>query len=163
MKLNSERFSLGPAIEEVCSVAKPIEGEKTIHLAVDIAPELGEITLDRRKFKQVLYNLLSNAVKFSVDGGKVEIFVTTHDEHRFKLLVKDSGIGIKPEDIQRLFKEFEQLDSGASGQHRGTGLGLVLTRKLVELQGGTIGVESEVGRGSRFSIVLPLVMAEGSA
>ena len=82
---------------------------------------------------------------------------------RFKLEVKDTGIGIKGEDLQRIFQEFEQVDSGMRRGYEGTGLGLALTRKLVELQGGTIGVESEVGRGSLFTVVLPLVLAETNA
>ena len=77
-----------------------------------------------------------------------------------KLTVSDTGIGIMPEDIGQIFNEFKQVDSGASRRHQGMGLGLALTMKMVELQGGTIGVESEMGRGSRFTVVLPLVMAE---
>jgi signal transduction histidine kinase len=130
---------------------------------VKVAPEIGDVTLDQQKFKQVLYNLLSNAIKFNHDGGEVRISVEPYDTDRVKLVVSDSGIGIKAEDVGRLFREFEQVDSGASRRYEGTGLGLALTRKIVELQGGTIGVESEVAKGSRFTVVLPLVMAEVSA
>jgi signal transduction histidine kinase len=83
-----------------------------------------------------------------------------HDARRLSLVVKDTGIGIKPEDLPRLFRQFEQLESGTSRRYEGTGLGLTLTRKIVELHGGTIGVESEFGRGSSFTVVLPRVMAE---
>jgi two-component system sensor histidine kinase/response regulator len=155
MELNPEEFCLGKAIEEVCSIAKPIAQKRSIHIEVHVAPEIDGVRLDQQKFKQVLYNLLSNAVKFSDDGGLVEVFATTEDEHCFRLLVRDTGIGIKPEDIQRLFKEFSQLDSGISRRHEGTGLGLALARRIVELQGGTIGVESEFGKGSGFTVVLP--------
>ncbi len=160
MELEPERFSLRKAIEETCAVTKPIAQKKSIPIHVSVAPEIGDVTLDQQKFKQVLYNLLSNAIKFTDDGGKVEICAATQDELRFRLVVKDSGIGIKPNDLQRLFKEFEQLESRGPRRYEGTGLGLALTRKIVELQGGTIGVESEVGKGSRFTVVLPLVMAE---
>jgi signal transduction histidine kinase len=159
MELSLERFALREAIEEVCAVAKPIAQKKSIQIEVDVAPDLSDVTLDQQKLKQILYNLLSNAVKFTDDGGKVEIRATMHDAHCFKMVVKDTGIGIKPEDLQRLFKDFEQLESGGSRRYEGTGLGLALTRKIVELLGGTIGVESEVGKGTSFTIELPLVTA----
>ena len=159
MELSPEQFSLGKAIEEVCAVSKPSVQKKGISLGVNLAPDLGHVTLDQQKFKQVLYNLLSNAVKFTDEGGKVEIRGAMYDAHRFKLVIQDNGIGIKTEDIARLFKEFEQVESGVSRRHEGTGLGLALTRRIVELQGGTIGVESEFGRGSLFTVVLPLVLA----
>ena len=162
MVLNPEKFLLANAIGEVCAVNKLIAQNKSIHIEVNVAPEIGDVTLDQQMFKQVLYNLLSNAVKFSHKGGKIEIRAEPHETDRFKLVVNDAGIGIKAEDIGRLFKEFEQLDSGATRHHEGTGLGLVLTRKIVELQGGTIGVESEIGRGSSFAVSLPLVMPEAS-
>lgn len=124
---------------------------------MDIAPSLDLVLLDQQRFKQVLYNLLSNAVKFTDDGGRVDITATPHDALRFSLTVKDTGIGIKPEDLKRLFREFEQLESGSSRQYEGTGLGLALTRRFVELQGGTIDVASESGQGSTFTVVLPLI------
>jgi signal transduction histidine kinase len=157
MELSPERFSLRKAIEEICAVAKPIAQKKCILIEVNMVPEPGEIILDQQKFKQVLYNLLSNAIKFNLDGGKVEIRVELPDPDRFKLVVTDTGIGIKAEDIGRIFNEFEQLESGFSRHHEGTGLGLALTRKIVELQGGTIEAQSEVGKGSSFMIVLPLL------
>ena len=161
MELNPESFTLTQAIEEVCAVAKPMVLKKHMQISVKIAPELGSVTLDQQKFKQVLYNLVSNAIKFTDDGGGVEISAEPLGMRRFKLSVKDNGIGIKPEDIQRLFREFEQLESGASRRYEGTGLGLALTRKIVVLQGGVINVESEVGKGSTFSVVLPLTTEAG--
>jgi two-component system sensor histidine kinase/response regulator len=157
MELNLERFSLRKAIEEACSIATPIAEKKTIRIDVNVSPKIGDVTLDKQKFKQILYNLLSNAIKFSDEAGLVEVFAATQGQQRFRLLVKDSGIGIKPEDIQRLFAEFTQLESDESHRHEGTGLGLALTRKIVELQGGKIEVESEIGKGSSFIVVLPLV------
>jgi len=155
MDLHPEKFSLAKAIEGVCAVAKPIAQNKAIEIGIEVAPELGDVVLDQQKFKQVLYNLVSNAIKFTDDGGQVEVRATPHDERLFKLTVRDTGIGIRAEDLSRLFTEFEQLESGTSRRYEGTGLGLALTRKIVELQGGTIGVESEVGRGSTFSVILP--------
>jgi len=157
MELNPEIFSLSKAIEEVRAVAKPMAQKKHIDVTVEIAAELDCVTLDQQKFKQVLYNLLSNGIKFTDDGGSVKIQTTLREARHFQLAVTDSGIGISSTDIDRLFREFEQLESGASRRYEGTGLGLALTRKLVQLQGGTITVESEVGRGSTFAVVLPLV------
>jgi PAS domain S-box-containing protein len=160
MELTPEIFSLAKAIDEVCAVAKPLASKKQISLAVRVAPELSTVTLDPQKFKQVLYNLVSNAIKFTDDAGRVEVMATVYDQHRFKLAVSDNGIGIQTEDLTRLFHEFEQLESGASRRYEGTGLGLALTRKIVELQTGTISVESEVGKGSTFAVVLPLAAGD---
>jgi signal transduction histidine kinase len=156
MDLHPERFSLTKTIEGVCAVAKPITQKKSIKIGIQIANELGDVVLDQQKFKQILYNLISNAVKFTDKGGRVDICASLLDRCHFKLVVSDTGIGIRAEDISRLFTEFAQLDSGASRRYEGTGLGLALTRKIIELQGGTIGVESEVGKGSAFSVILPL-------
>ncbi len=160
MKFNPERFSIRKAIEEACAVANAIAQKKGIHIEVNVTPESGEVTLDPQKFKQILYNLLSNAIKFNRDCGNVEILAAPHDAYHFKLVVQDTGVGIKREDLGRLFKEFEQLDSGTSRRHEGTGLGLAVTRKIVELQGGTIGVESEFGQGTRFTVVLRFSLPE---
>jgi signal transduction histidine kinase len=157
MELHPSKFIVGKVIEEVCANTESIAHKKSIRIKVKIAPEISEVTLDKQKFKQVLYNLLSNAMKFSEDGGSVEIVAEAQGADRFRLLVKDSGIGIKSEDLQRLFKEFEQIDSGRSRRHEGTGLGLALTQKIVEFQGGKISAESEFGNGSCFTVVLPLV------
>ncbi len=137
-----------------------MEQKNRIKITVDVSSELCSVTLDQQKFKQVLYNLLSNAIKFSNEGCSVEISATPLDADLFKMSVNDTGIGIKPEDIKRLFQDFEQLESGVSRHYEGTGLGLALTRKIVELMGGVISVESEFGKGSTFSVVLPLVFRE---
>jgi PAS domain S-box-containing protein len=161
MELNPVRFSLSKAIPEVCALTKPTARKKGIRIDVNVAPELDEVTLDQQKFKQVLYNVLSNAIKFNRDGGKVEIRAEPYEEDRVKIVITDTGIGIQAEDVERIFKEFEQLELSTSRRHEGTGLGLALTRKIVELQGGTISVASEFGKGSSFIIVLPLVTAGG--
>jgi len=116
------------------------------------------VTLDPRRFKQALYNLLSNAIKFTNDGGHIEVTGRAIGADRFQVTVRDNGIGIKAEDLGRLFKEFEQLDSGATRRYQGTGLGLALTRRMVDLQGGEITVKSVLGQGSEFSVTLPLEM-----
>jgi PAS domain S-box-containing protein len=156
MKFDRAKFSLRKAIEEACAVTKPIAQKKSVQIEVKVAAELNEVTLDQQKFKQVLYYLLSNAIKFNHNGGKVEIRAESHDTDNIRLVVSDTGVGIKAEDTGKLFQDFEQVETGASRRYGGAGLGLALARKIVELQGGTIGVESEVGKGSSFTAILPL-------
>jgi PAS domain S-box-containing protein len=160
MELYPERFSLPHVLDEACTVVGAMAREKGIALRVAVAPELETVTLDQAKFRQVLYNLLSNAVKFTEAGGEVEIVAEPRADYRFELRVRDTGIGIRQEDFPRLFVEFQQLDSGFSRRYEGTGLGLALTKKIVELQDGSIDVESEVGKGSVFKVVLPVAMKE---
>jgi signal transduction histidine kinase len=102
----------------------------------------------------VLYNFLSNAIKFTPDRGRVIVRAFAVDGQHFRLEVEDNGIGVAAEQLPRLFQEFQQLDAGYSRQQQGTGLGLALTRRLVEAQGGVVGVSSEPGRGSVFHAVL---------
>jgi PAS domain S-box-containing protein len=157
MDLHPETFSLGKAIEEVCSVIGPLALQKTLAISREVEPSADEVTLDRQKLKQVLFNLLSNAVKFTDNGGAVKLIADLYDESRLRLRVQDSGIGIKPEDLDKLFIEFRQLDSGVARRHQGTGLGLALTKKIVQFQNGTIEVESKPGKGSTFTVILPRV------
>ena len=129
---------------------------------MDAPPEL-VVAADERMLKQVLYNLLSNAVKFSEPGGRIAVTAQQEGDD-LRVSVSDTGIGIKIDDQGRLFSEFEQLDSGYDRMHQGTGLGLALTRKFIELHGGRIWVESEgEGRGSTFRFTLPLLRAESTA
>ncbi len=153
-----ERFSPGEAIAEVCSVVGTIAEKKGIHIQTETGALPASVTLDPRRFKQALYNLLSNAIKFTNDGGHIEVTGRAIGADRFQVTVRDNGIGIKAEDLGRLFKEFEQLDSGATRRYQGTGLGLALTRRMVDLQGGEITVKSVLGQGSEFSVTLPLEM-----
>ncbi|MBC7703695.1 MAG: hypothetical protein H7274_07125 [Rhodoferax sp.] len=155
MDLNPETFSISKALEEVCTVVGPMAQKKSIALRQKVDAVADEVTLDRQKFKQMLLNLLSNAVKFTDEGGSVDIVASTHDGAWLHLEVSDTGIGIKPEDLDKLFVEFQQLDSGMARRYQGTGLGLALTKKIVEFQQGTISVQSEVGTGSTFTVVLP--------
>ena len=155
--LHPETFSVGEAIKEVCSAIEPMAQRKRLAISVKVEPSADEVTLDKQKLKQVLFNLLSNAVKFTEDGGSVNIIGDLYDETRLRLQVRDSGIGIKPEDLDKLFFEFRQLDSGVARRHQGTGLGLALTKRIVEFQNGTIEVESKPGKGSTFTVILPRV------
>lgn len=160
MTLFPEEISLSKAVEEILAAILPLAEKKSIMLRADISASLGHVFLDPQKLRQVFYNLLSNAVKFTNDGGNIEIIGTPLEQDRFQIQVRDNGIGIRKEDFPRLFREFEQLDSGAARRFGGTGLGLALTKKIVEFQGGTIGVESEPGTGSVFTVELPRRMKE---
>src|SRR5213594_83120 len=116
---------------------RPMALKRHVMINIEASSNGDLVTLDQRKFKQVLYNLLSNAVKFSHENGEVKIIFRREGQQGIRLAVKDFGIGIKNEDLPRLFREFEQLDSGAGRRYEGTGLGLVLTKKIVELHGGS--------------------------
>jgi PAS domain S-box-containing protein len=163
MELHPETFPVHKAVEEVAAVIKGIANKKHISVGIGIGAGLDTVKLDEHKFKQVLYNLLSNAVKFSDDGGQVSIKARRLDPHQLEVQICDTGIGIKADDINRLFTEFEQLDSGTARRFEGTGLGLALTKKIIEFQGGRISVESQPGTGSVFTVVLPLMTIEGKA
>jgi CheY-like chemotaxis protein/anti-sigma regulatory factor (Ser/Thr protein kinase) len=131
--------------------------KKRQRVTLALAEGFGVIRADERRLKQILLNLLSNAVKFTPDGGTVGLEVAADPGGgTMRFTVWDTGIGIAPRDQTRLFLPFVQLDSSLARHHAGTGLGLALVRKLVELHGGTVGIESEPGKGSRFSLVLPL-------
>jgi protein-histidine pros-kinase len=158
MELHPEEFAVPRAIDEVCSVLSSLAARKRIVIRREIAPGAGEVTLDRQKFVQVLYNLLSNALKFTDDAGEVTIAAHVAPGE-LRLKIGDTGIGIRPEDFGKLFIEFQQLDTGATRRYEGTGLGLALTKKIVEFQGGTIDVKSAVGSGTTFTVVLPLAQA----
>jgi signal transduction histidine kinase len=120
-----------------------------------VDPEVGDIVADERKVKQILLNLLSNAVKFTSEGGRVGLTATAIDGV-ITISVSDSGIGIAPEDQAAIFEEFRQVGRDDTRKQEGTGLGLTLAKKFVELHGGRIWVESRVGQGSTFNFTLPI-------
>jgi signal transduction histidine kinase len=163
MELFPEPFNLSTAVDEVCSIVSPMAKRKNISIRSEVEPKVERITLDKQKFKQVLYNLLSNAVKFTDDGGLVEITAGPHGPDRLRMRVRDTGIGIKPGDFEELFVEFRQIDSGAARKYEGTGLGLSLTKKIIELQEGSISVESAPGKGSTFTVILPMRVEKTSS
>ena len=155
MDLNPEVIDLKNTVDEVCAVIGPMAEKKSIKLTRSVSDQIGIVVADHQKLKQVLYNLLSNAVKFTEDRGSVVVSAVPSGPVKFAIHVKDSGIGIREQDMGQLFKEFEQLDTGTSRKFDGSGLGLALTQKIVEFQGGTITVESTVGQGSTFTVILP--------
>jgi len=153
-ELLRERFSAADAVMEVLSVISPLAEVKKIRIESRVERE-AQVYADRTRFKQILYNLLSNAVKFTPEGGTVWIAAGPEGEC-VSFTVGDTGLGIPPEEHAAIFEEFHQVGTTSDGVKEGTGLGLAITRKLVELHGGAIRVESELGKGSRFTFVLPL-------
>jgi PAS domain S-box-containing protein len=156
MDVHPEPLQLRKVVEEVRSAIAPLAAKKHITVKTTISPQFETVTLDQQKLRQILYNLLSNAVKFTNEGGMVEVIVDSTADQQLRLQVKDTGIGIDPRDFGKLFTEFQQLGSGPNRHQQGTGLGLALTRKFVELQNGMIDVESALDKGSTFTVVLPV-------
>ena len=149
-----EAVDLPAVLKEVNAILRTAIDRKHIVVVTEIDPAIADLRLDPSRLKQVLYNYLSNAIKFTATGGKVTVRAFAQGAEHFRLEVEDTGIGIAPGDLPRLFTEFQQLDAGYSKQHQGTGLGLALTRRLVQAQGGSVGVRSTLGAGSVFYFVL---------
>jgi PAS domain S-box-containing protein len=158
MEFNPEYGALDPLVQEVRDVIRPLAERKAIQLSTEV-PAGFCAELDRSRFKQVLYNYLSNAVKFTPDAGCVIVRILASGDC-LRLEVEDNGIGIEPEDLSRLFRDFQQLPTSRKA-NQGTGLGLALTRHIVEAQGGSVAVRSTPGAGSLFSAVLPLEPRNG--
>lgn len=158
MEIYPETFAVRGAIESVCLVMKGLSTKKNIALEADIADDVATIETDHAKFKQILYNLISNAVKFSRSNSAVTIRARVKGE-ALLVSVMDRGIGIAPEHQAIIFDEFRQIDTTTSRTYGGTGLGLSLVKKFVELQCGTVSLTSVVGEGSEFSFTLPLRFA----
>jgi two-component system sensor histidine kinase/response regulator len=155
MELDRCRLDAASALRGVESIVKPLAAKKRIELTTRIGASIPVISADEAKLKQILYNLLSNAIKFTPEQGQVTASVEWQDSW-LQISVSDTGIGVRPEDQERIFREFEQVDSSYSRRQQGTGLGLALARKLAELHGGRLWVESAgEGKGSTFRFVLP--------
>jgi signal transduction histidine kinase len=167
MALTLAPLPLEPLLQVGLQVLRDKAAAHHITLSLELAPDLqaqGDIWLDERKTKQILFNLLSNGVKFTPDGGAVRVVVRcvlgplvahTHWDHYLEIAVHDTGIGISDQDKVRLFQPFTQIDSTLSRAYEGTGLGLVMVRRLAELQGGCVSLHSVQGQGSTFTVWLP--------
>jgi PAS domain S-box-containing protein len=152
-ELRLEAVDLSKLVSEVCDVLRTLVARKRMDLRVEVDPSFTDVVLDPGKFKQVLYKYFSNALKFTPDEGQVAIRLRGQGSEWLRLEVEDTGIGIRAEDFSRLFVEFQQLDASAAKRFPGTGLGLALTKRIVEAQGGEVGVRSEPSRGSTFYAV----------
>ncbi|HSD52356.1 MAG TPA: ATP-binding protein, partial [Candidatus Methylomirabilis sp.] len=180
MELHRENFLAADAANEAWAIMQPLAAKSQITLTTDVDMSVGIIFADLGRFKQILFNLLGNAIKFTSTGGQVTLSARrvdspggqvvnpsrAIDESTARLLdtssewlevrVTDTGIGIKPEDQERIFEHFHQISNSVTREQTGTGLGLALARRFVEVHGGRIWVESEEGKGSTFTFVLPL-------
>jgi signal transduction histidine kinase len=156
MELEVAQFSLVAALNNAVTLVRERAQSHGIRLALEVAPELDTVVADERKLKQVVVNLLANAVKFTPDGGTVSLRAS-RDNGEVRLAVHDTGIGIAGADQQRIFEEFQQASHQTEKSREGTGLGLSLSKRMVELHGGTISVESAPGKGSTFTVALPLM------
>jgi PAS domain S-box-containing protein len=154
MDLLLQPVELGQLIDEVRATVEPLARTKSIALNIVLAPEL-RLVADPAKVRQMLLNLVSNAIKFTPSGGRIDIR-RRRIESAVEISVTDTGIGIAEEDLGRLFTEFQQLDAGRGQRQEGTGLGLALTKRMAELHGGQVTVESEPGKGSTFTLRLPV-------
>lgn len=162
-ELQPETFSLPDAIKAAFRIIWPQAEAKQQVLEFQVADDLPAIRADLVRFKQILCNLLSNAVKFTPEGGAVTVSASPLTSGWIEIAVQDTGIGIKAEDLPKLFQPFTQLESPMTKQNQGTGLGLALTKHLVELHGGQIAAASEgEGLGSTFTVCLPLPPQVGS-
>ncbi|WP_445475318.1 ATP-binding protein [Methanococcoides methylutens] len=155
MEIFPEEFVVLDAINGIKATMMPLAKKKDINLKCSIKIEEPTIVADVLKFKQILYNLVSNAIKFTGEGGSVTIGLNTSNE-MVSVYVEDTGLGISPNDQKKLFNPFFQADSSTSRRYDGTGLGLALVKKYVEMHGGKIWVDSEAGKGSKFTFTIPV-------
>ncbi len=165
LEIAAQEFDLHASIRKVVESVSPQVESKGLLMGLQIAPEIGSMMGDERRVEQILLNLLSNAIKFT-DEGRVELKAEIVSELPsaigeeigpvVRIIVSDTGVGIKAEHLQNLFQPFFQIDSGLARVHDGTGLGLVISRRLAHLMNGEIAVESELGNGSTFTLILPL-------
>ncbi|MDP2215794.1 MAG: PAS domain S-box protein [Methanolobus sp.] len=161
MELEPEHFTMDEVFEDAEKLAGHLARKKNIKLQIQKLENI-ELVADKIKIKQIIYNLLSNAIKFTPEHGKVNLLASVN-HNRIKISVRDTGIGISEEDLDRLFLPFKQIDSQLSRQYNGSGLGLSIVKKLVELHGGDISVESKVGEGSTFAFTIPLISSTKKA
>ncbi|MFL5403963.1 MAG: response regulator [Gemmatimonadales bacterium] len=163
MELSLSEFDVRTTLGEVKTIVGTLAMKKRLDLELEVADPVTTLVADQSKFKQILYNLLSNAIKFTPEGGSVRVTVRrvpsiqNQEGGAIEIAVSDTGIGLRPQDQERIFGTFEQVDSAYAREQQGTGLGLALSKRFVELHGGRIWVESDFGKGSVFRFVLPLV------
>ncbi len=149
-----EAFDLSTLVKEVQDILLTQIQRKRLRVVADIEPSIRHLVLDPARLKQVLYNYLSNAIKFTPEGGLISVRARASGACHFRMEVEDTGIGIATPDLPGLFTAYRQLDAGLTKKYEGSGLGLALTRRLVEAQGGSVGVRSTFGMGSVFHLVL---------
>ena len=155
MEFRPEEVDLARLTTEVRDILRGLAAKKHLRVEINVDEEARNVVVDAGRVKQILYNYLSNAIKFTPDGGRILVRVVSESPTLFRIDVEDTGVGIPSEQWGMLFVEFQQLDATAAKRHQGTGLGLALTKRIVEALGGRVSVRSAPGHGSTFSAVLP--------
>lgn len=153
--LNPEKIDIYEITRETIDIFQTMINSKHIKFEVQVDPSLKNLVIDSTRLKQVIYNFVSNALKCTNEGGTVILRWVPESQNRFRLEVEDTGIGIQEEDMKRLFIEFEQIDRNIARKYPSSGLGLAVTKHVVEIQGGEVGATSIYGKGSRFYAILP--------
>ena len=161
MDVRSEPLSLNDLFEGLINLLKPLAEGKGLTIAPSVASDVPILHTDPSKLQQVLYNLLSNAIKFSPSEARIEISARMSGTENIRIAVKDRGPGIEPEQQEVIFEKFRQIDGSVTRQHSGTGLGLAISKELISLMEGTMGVDSVIGEGATFWVVLPLKIQPG--
>ena len=164
-QVESTRFSLADVVRDVHRMSASLVRKKGIRFASSLEEDLPLANADREKVQHVLSNLVGNAIDFTSPGGRIDVSATRHARVPgwIEVVVEDDGIGIDPDHHEMIFREFAQVDSSRARRHHGTGLGLAIARSFVQLHGGEIWVESELGKGSRFRFTLPSAEAREMA
>jgi PAS domain S-box-containing protein len=155
IEIRPEPVDVTKVVSEVRDILRGLAGERRTNIELELTQAPHDVVLDPAKLKQVLYNYISNAIKFTADGGLVRVRVLPEGADALRIEVEDTGIGVRHSDLHRLFVEFQQLDAGTAKKYAGTGLGLAVTKRIVEAQGGSVGVSSVVDKGSTFWATLP--------
>ena len=159
-------FSIEQIVGAQCDMARPLTEKKNINLEIDLQPGLPEMHQDQARLQQVLNNLLSNAIKFTPEGGRIKISARRESGDQLVLQVSDTGVGIAEEYMETIFQKFRQAssspaeDDAMTREYTGTGLGLSIVKEICRLLGGEISVESQLGKGSTFTVRLPFVLEE---
>ncbi|MFH1417721.1 MAG: HAMP domain-containing sensor histidine kinase [Planctomycetota bacterium] len=156
LELHIVQVNMQDMASNLVDFMRPLAEKKSLQLVSVIPPDLPVIESDAGRIQQILYNLLSNAMKFTPEGGVVELKLASVDETHISIIVRDTGIGIPSDKLSEVFEKFRQLDDSMTREHSGTGLGLAISKELVSLLAGSIAVASAVGKGSEFTVVLPI-------
>ncbi len=158
--MHLSEFCIESLCRDLLDFVRPLAEKRSQTLTADIEPNLPPFHSDSGRIKQILYNLLSNAVKFTPVEGEISLAVARAASDQIRISVTDTGPGIAPSDKTKIFEKFKQLDASETREYTGSGLGLAITKDLVQLLGGTVGVESELGQGSTFYVLVPIQVPE---